>query len=333
MRVFIVSLLFFILLISCEKDSISYDLSESFDRATEFRADLRNYLHDPEQGWVMMLESNQNSQIGIPLVLKFDTLKNTVAMISPYGFTDASTLHFTHSTGTGSEILTFSTSSLVTSFFRLGLAASDITDHIFKVMSLSSDTITLQGYRSGGVYSPEGGKIFKLFKRPAQWTWADDDVYFDLNTVAGRFPYFNKVSRLRVYQGADLHADLSILLQTLGAADINLIRSYHPFTNISARGFQPIYPFFFNFLENFPNPMNSTLAVIPNAGYNALSFYYYPTFTQTGVNIINLRNRLGTYYLIVESVEEVDNQIHVQLLSYNLEGNVILTALWELPLD
>ncbi|MGN7783565.1 DUF4302 domain-containing protein [Niabella sp. 22666] len=319
---------------SCEKNNIAISLDEAKQRNIELVKTLKENLHSSERGWVMMVSSTLSKDVASPVVLKFDTLQNRVGITSTYGITDSVPTFFEISSGTGSPLLTFSTGSIISSFFRIGALASDITDHIFKVISVSSDTIKIQPYRSGRVYSKEGGVVYSLFKRPADWTWADAKRYFDMSSSEGRLDLSGRPGDLTLkYKTGAPELKLRTTLNYYSDAQVIAFSTpiaRDPFVgNISAKGFKTMYPFYVGYYELAPNFTNTTLIVtIPMLGHNAISFYPFTYNANTNANVIALATKLKTHYLIAKSVEKNASGFKVDFVAYDKRGNEVVNAVF-----
>ncbi len=319
---------------SCEKDVITNEIMDNKGRTIAATVALKKALNNAPNGWVMMVKSNVSNTTYTPVVMKFDTTTNIVDVKTVYGITDPNPSYFEISSGTGSLILTFSTSSIMTSFFRIGPVASDVTDHIYKVLKVSDESIEIQGYRSGSVYKPEGGVIYKLFKRPADWTWANNEITLDYTNAAWRTGVVNRDASLE-FEYADGTTPKLALKARFGFwsdAQITAYRARDPFvSNVSAKGFLPMY----NILLDQALPTSATYnttsdRTIPMLGQNALAFYPFSYNATSNQNIIAFASKIKTHYLILTGMTRSDATataaVDMNFVAYDKEGKVYLTA-------
>ncbi len=287
------------------------------------------------KSWITKIEPQQIQNT--PVVLKFDTTTNIVDVKTVYGITDPNPAYFDISAGTGSLILTFSTSSIMTSFFRIGPVASDITDHIYKVVKVSDESIEIQGYRSGAVYKPEGGVIYKLFKRPADWEWANNTINFDFTNPIWRTGIINRDGTFEIeyVDGTTPKITLNTKFGAWTDAQINTLRGRDPFVgNISAKGFLPMYNMIFD--QSLPPSIVYAAAdrTAPMVGHNAIAFYPFAstgtTSAATNANILSFASKIKTHYLVLTQITRSDATataaIDMNFVSYDKTGKVYLTA-------
>lgn len=322
-------LLGMMLLWSCEKDNITRSVSEAQTRQNQLVNNLKNALQNAPDGWVMMVKSNLSDKIYTPLVMKFDTLKNKVDIVTVYSLTDETPAYFEIGEDTANPLLIFSTGSIVTSMYRLGAQAADLTDHMFKVIGVSADEIILQCYRSGQIYSPEGGTIYRLFKRPANWKWADKERYFDLDNVAkwkSDFLNLTKYARLDLkYTNGEAALSMSVNGNDMG--DLAYIRRSDPFDkNISAKGFLPIVAMRFYFANGTQRE-----ETFPFLGHNSLAFYPFDfRSTSATSSLVNLIAVAKTHYLVVKSVNKTASQLDMELEAYDKNGDAVVQGTYSL---
>lgn len=312
------------LMFSCEKDKDYGAVSEARESQAKLVKDLKIALQDAGNGWVMMLKSNLSDVAYTPLVMKFDTTKNTVDMVTVYGLTVPSEAHFTIGEGTANPLLIFSTGSIMTALYRTGAQASDLTDHMFKVLDVAADTITIQCYRGGGIYAAEGGSVYQLFKRPKDWEWADRNRYFDLentNRWAGTFLNYGRASDLKLtYTNNDRTRTVRIMNTAMQESLIKTFRKADPFnSDRSAVGvFEPFYPFWMYFTNGQSYQTAVTL------GHNSMSFYPF-TVSQnvaTSTHVRYLLEHIGIHYLVSTAVSLEANKLKLAFAAYNQKGDV-----------
>ncbi|WP_270088444.1 DUF4302 domain-containing protein [Sphingobacterium sp. SYP-B4668] len=326
----IVGVLLAFWLSSCEKDIITNDYIDSNpDRAEKLAAGLNKVLQSSEHGWVMMVKSNLSNTIYAPVVMKFDTTDNSVDVKTVYGESEGVKSFYQITSGLGAPQLEFSTGSVISALFKVGAQMSDITDHIFNVVSYSQDTIEIRGYRSGGVYKPEGGVVYKLFKRPADWKWADSEVLFDMTTVANRPVGEGEFQTMEVHSALtneDFNIPVKYVAQSAG--NVNALYSWHPFNNISAiGGITDFYPFQFVYV----NKSNAQIANYISQGHNAMSFLPYYSTTNAGIAAAYkaLRDQFQTFYLVANKSEKIGNTQSITFNAYNKSGEVVITAVYK----
>ncbi len=337
-RFFIAGLLT-IALAGCEKDNITNAyINQNPDRLDKVSHEFKEALASSPTGWVMMVKSSLSQDVYTPIVLKFDTLTNKVNVTTVYGVTASTDSFFRIANGTGSPQLIFTTGSIMSSLYRIGIQASDITDHIYNVVSVSPDTLAIRGYRSGRVYTPEGGVIYKMFKRPADWSWADAGIKFDMTSADFRANLDNVTGELKVENLlSSTEKVLAFRLISLPANTNNSLRSYDPFSisrNIGTGGFAPMNYFYIEQYQKTPY-LNTTTMVrsAPTQGHNAVSIY---PFTSNGTNNANtnanataLKNRLETHYLIFKNQTRTGNNVKMEFEAYDQKGKVALRAFYD----
>lgn len=315
---------------SCEKDNITSPyFDNNLDRMDVVAQDLRKTLASSPTGWVMMVKTNLNSEVYTPVILKFDTVKNVVDVRTVYGETVDAPAYFRIANGTGSPQLTFTTGSIMSSLYRVGALASDISDHIYNVVSVSADTIAIRGYRSGVVYKPEGGVIYKLFKRPADWKWADNERYFDFTNPAFQTDVMGVSSEIRFEYANNptKNKTINTLFNAVAAANLQTMRNGFAFAlsrNIGAGGFQPTNHVTFRFPY-----LTSIYDGAPIVATNSLSFL--PGLSGYTSNVTWLRNFVDTYnfhYLVCKQVVRTGNNVKMEFEAYDQKGKAIVKAFY-----
>ncbi|MBE9600955.1 DUF4302 domain-containing protein [Pedobacter sp. MC2016-24] len=324
-------------LASCEKDVITNAAMDSKNRTVENTKALKNVLQNAPNGWVMMVKSSLSANAYTPIVMKFDTTKNIVDVKTVYGITDPNPSFFEIDSGTGSLLLTFSTSSIMTSLFRIGATASDVTDHIYKVMKISDDSIEIQGYRSGAVYKPEGGVTYKLFKRPANWDWANAAISLDFSNATWRNGIINRDGTFEFeYMDGTPKLTLKVKLGVWSDASITSYRTRDPFvTNVSAKGFLPMYPIVFDHTLPTSNTYNTTTdRLSPLIGHNAIAYYPFTFNAQTNANTIAFASKIKSQYLVLTGMTRSDATataaIDLNFVAYDKTGEIYLKAKYSL---
>lgn len=325
--------LFLFLFASCEKDNITNSyIEENPERMEMVAQDLRKEMASSPNGWVMMVKSTLSSDVYTPIILKFDTTTNEVKVRTVYGKNDPEKKdYFRIANGTGSPQLIFTTGSIMTTLYRVGAQASDITDHIYNVLKVSKDTIEIQPYRSGNVYAKEGGVIFKLFKRPDNWTWADDELKFDWTSTATTTNVNSVVGSMKIdYLNTD--TSLTTGWRFWSWSDPTVYRIRDPFAvgyNIGTGGFLPSTYFILTGLEGVGSGVTSTTNSTITNGHNSLSFFPIPYNTGTNQNIVAICNFLKTHYLVFKNETRTGNNVKMEFEAYDKNGNVIINAFYD----
>ncbi|MBE8714323.1 DUF4302 domain-containing protein [Sphingobacterium hungaricum] len=318
--------LFSLALVACEKDNITNAyFEENPERLNEVASDLRKALASSEDGWVMMVKSNLNAEVYTPIVLKFDTITNRVHVTTVYGVTNNTEDYFRISNGTGSPQLIFTTGSIMSTLYRVGIQASDITDHIYNLVSVSADTIAIRGYRSGRVYTPEGGVIYKMFKRPAEWTWAENPVKFDWTNPAFTNNVNSVIGEMK-FEYKDPSANATFGWRFWSWSDPTVYRIRDPFAigyNIGTGGFKPMN--YFIITGGVTNDVNTTVSM----GHNAISIYPIPYNTGTNQSVIALGTKIKTHYLILKNEVRTNDNVKMEFEAYDQKGNVIVKAFYD----
>lgn len=320
------------ILISCEKDNITNTyFDENPNRMEEVSQDLRKAMVSSPNGWVMMVKTSLSPDVYTPVVLKFDTTSNEVNIRTVYGPTDiAKKDYFRIANGTGSPQLIFTTGSIMTSLYRVGAQASDVTDHIYNVIKVSSDTIEIQPYRSGNVYAKEGGVIYKLFKRPDNWIWAEDTNYFDFTNASFSTNILGVSSSMKFEYVNTPSKNVSFTSSFGNTAGFNLTTARNGFQfaiprNIGTGGFGVLNYITMTFPFN-----NSSLTGLPIIANNAISFL--PGVSGFVANVTNLQNFCNTFkfhYLICKSVTRTGNNVKMEFEAYGKNGEVVIKAFYD----
>jgi len=247
-----------------------------------------------------------------------------------YGETEDVESFFRVAIGTGAPQLIFTTGSIISSLYRVGITASDITDYIFNVIKVTNDEIQIQPYRSGNVYAKEGGVIYKLFKRPAEWKWVEEDKYFDFTDPTFRTNVIGATSSMKIeYLNApDRDITFNSIFIDVAANLLTNMRRGFAFAlsrNIGTGGFKPTDHIIFRapYLD-----VNYNLA--PIVANNTISFF--PGLGGYTSNVSWLRNFVNSYnfhYLICKSVVRVDDNVKMEFEAYDKEGKVIIKAFYD----
>jgi len=324
----------YFLLCSCEKDNITNNyIDDNPNRINKISTELKKLLVSSPNGWVMMVKSSLSEEVYTPIVMKFDTLTNTVRIKTVYGINNNNEDFFRIALGTGYPQLIFTTGSIMTTLYRVGIQASDITDHIYNVLKVSDDEIQIQPYRSGNVYTKEGGVIYKLFKRPIEWEWAEDELKFDWTNINTRNNIDNITGKMEIeYLDSETTLNTPWAFITLSNANTNAFRTRDPFSiayNTGTGGFLPSTYFRVYRLIGVGNNVTSTSQITVTNGHNAISIYPIPYNTGTNQNVVYLASFLKTHYLIFKKEERINDNVKMEFEAYNREGKVIVKAFYD----
>lgn len=312
-------------LVSCEKDNITNRyIEENKGRLDKVSENFRKTIASSENGWVMMVKSSLSKDVYSPVVLKFDTATNRVYINTVYGVTAATEDYFRIANGTGAPQLIFTTGSIMSTLFRVGEKASDITDHIYNVKSVSENEIQIQSYRSGNVYAKEGGNIYKLFKRPAEWKWADAPLEFDWTNTSFKENVNGELGQMKIVYLKDSITSIHDWI-FWSWQDPIAYRVTDPFSmnnNSGTGGFKPMN--FFIITGPITEYKNVTVA----NGHNAISLYPTPYYL-LGKDTEVLAKKLKTHYLILKNQKRVGNNVKMDFEAYDKDGNTIVKAFYD----
>jgi len=315
-----------ILFAACEKDNITnahFDAHPNRQEEVVFK--LKKAMASSPNGWVMMVKTNLSEDVYTPIVLQFDTVLNKVQITTVYGMTSDTDDFFRVTKGTGSPQLIFSTGSIMSTLFRIGAKASDVTDHMYNVIAVSDDEIQIQPYRSGNVYSKEGGVIYKMFKRPDDWTWADQKITFDWSSSEFRTNISGYVGEMKLDYQNDI-PDRTVEWRFWHWNNPYLYQAGDPFAienNIGTGGFKPNY--YFLITGEVTNQVNTTVTL----GHNAVSIFPFTYNTGTNQAATALKNNIKSHYLVFKSISRNENNVKMEFEAYGKDGNVILKASYD----
>ncbi|MFD2554246.1 DUF4302 domain-containing protein [Sphingobacterium tabacisoli] len=319
------------LITSCEKDNISNGYFDAnLERQEKVAQEAKKVLASSETGWVMMAKVGLNSEVYTPIVLKFDTVKNRVFVKTVYGETAETESFFRITNGTGAPQLIFTSGSIMSTLYRIGTQASDITDHMYNIVGVSADTVAIQCYRSGKVYAKEGGVIYKMFKRPKDWKWADGEIYFDMSSpgftqnVAGvsgnmKIEYINNPSKNKTFE---------TIWSTVAPTNLATMQNGFPFQisrNIGTGGFKNPYYFYLK----FPYTTTTNYDVSPAMSNNVMSFYPQSGYTSNLTYMNYFINTYNIHYLTCKSVIRTGNNVKMEFEAYDVKGNVSVKAQYD----
>lgn len=315
-----------ILFAACEKDNIT---NAHFDahpnRQEEVVSKLKKAMASSPNGWVMMVKTNLSEDVYTPIVLQFDTVLNKVQITTVYGMTSDTDDFFRVTKGTGSPQLIFSTGSIMSTLFRIGAKASDVTDHMYNVIAVSDDEIQIQPYRSGNVYSKEGGVIYKMFKRPDDWTWANQNIEFNWVSDEFKTNVSGVIGEMKLDYQNDI-PDRTVEWRFGTWVNPYVYQSGDPFAienNIGTGGFKPNY--YFPISGELTNQVNATVTL----GHNAVSIFPFSYNTGTNQTATTLKNNLKSHYLTFKSISRNGNNVKMEFEAYGKDGKVILKASYD----
>lgn len=325
-----------LLFTSCEKDNITTNTEELVAKGNQTETDLKQALSKSPNGWVMMVKSTLADSAYIPIVMQFDTAKNMVKMRSIYGTAVNNKSTYLISKGPNAVLLNFSGGSIISSLMRMARTYSDVTDYMFKVLSVSPDAIKIQGIKSGGRYLEEGGQIYTLFKRPDSWKWADDALLLDMKTTEAKanVNLVNGILTLNYIPTSkkvnlDLRINTDYYAQVLGSYQ-NLADPFY--TNSSANVFDKFYLFLTTTRNNNSGNILERNTEIYNyfvtrQGHNA--FFYIPFYDPsafTALNTGNFAKSIKTPYLVINEVIRSGSNVTIKLASYDKIGKDYISA-------
>lgn len=313
-----------LLIMGCEKDNMTIDKAVIFTSVDAKEKELTHALASAPQGWVMMVKGTVSDSAYIPIVMKFDTATNIVRMKSPYGTQKNDGSTFLINRGASGVILNFSGGSTISALMRQGPTLSNITDYQFNVLSVTPDTITIQGIRSGGAFKPEGGAIFKLFKKPESWSWAEDNLKLDLRLPANK-RFMNREARMSFkYMSTNRALDFSVTFFPFFDEHLEALQTFADvfYVDLSARVFDPFYIcYMFTTEDNLPNtPPNPQEYPILIQGHNSISFRTFQGDAFTEANG-QFNNKYKFNYLVFNKVDIVGNNLSMEVAAYDKYGN------------
>lgn len=320
------------LFFSCEKDNITNSYIENNPgRVDEVTEALKKELASSPEGWVMMVKTSLSADVYTPIVIKFDTLKNIVNITTVYGITNDAEDYFRIAIGAGYPQLIFTTGSIISTLFRVGIQASDITDHIFNVLKVSDGEIQIQSYRSGNVFTPEGGVIYKLFKRPSDWKWAEGELNFDW-TNSNTTTNVNSVIGSMTINYLNTGTTITIPWRFWSWTNPTVFRTRDPFAinyNIGTGGFIPSNYFVLTSLTGVGNGVTPNTNLAITNGHNSVSFFPIPYNVEIPRDVITVASFLKTHYLIFKAETRIDNNVKIEFEAYNKDGEVIVSAFYD----
>ncbi|OOG19666.1 hypothetical protein BWD42_07070 [Sphingobacterium sp. CZ-UAM] len=307
--------------ISCEKDNILVDQQTLSASVAEKENNLIKALGSAPNGWVMMVKSNGRT---VPLVLKFDTAKNIVRIKTTYRTQSDDRSTYLVNRGTGGVILNFSSGSVISSLMRQGPNYSDLTDYQFNVLNSTTDSVSLQCIRSGSAYGQEGGAVYKLFKTPASWTWADDDLKFDLRLKVNEDKTKNKIGQLKL-KYLDTGKELNLWLYHIIDSFPGFLFSDPFYSDASSRIFDPYFRYSILFAE-----LNSTGELVPIRTYTAIQGHNSINFKEN--YNVEFYEKFKFDYLVYKSIKQEKDKLSIQVAAYDETGKENITGEYTIEL-
>ncbi|MCA5004301.1 DUF4302 domain-containing protein [Sphingobacterium bovistauri] len=317
-------------LVSCEKDEMQIKKEDIFASVDKKELDLKEALGATPEGWVMMVKGTASRNAYFPIIMKFDTAKNLVSMVSPFGIQANNKSTYLINRGASGVVLNFSGGSAISALMRRGAYLSDITDYQFNVLDVKSDTLTIQGIRSGPSYAKEGGVIYKLFKKPVTWNW-DGPLELDFRQTTNHV-YINKWSRVNLknhLSGDSLFVLLNINPNSYNQASWSVTDAF--LSDASSRVFDPHFLMNGTWMEAATSSatagLNTTVYGFTQ-GYNSLT-----VFQTWGSNTLNVNNPLfntkyGFSYLVYNKVTKSGNNALIELEAYDKQGKPIVSGVY-----
>lgn len=320
------------ILFSCRKDLIVHSTPEEFEQSNKKIEKLKEALASSKNGWVLMVKPQLNTETYTPIVLKFDAGSNRVHIKTVYGITADQADYYRIETEKGIPQLSFSPSSVINTILRSGNIASDMTDHVFNILDMQQDTITIQCARNKAFNSTAEKVIYKLFKRPESWTWADDELQFDFASVLFRtnLTSSSPLGQMKIRYLND-HSTLVTPWQFSWWNDqtIGALQSIEPFSfanNASGGGFKPSYPLVITAISGEGlRPDDNILSLL---GHNAISFLPFARNRISYDTPFALTSYLKTHYLVFKGQERAGMSIKMEFEAYDSNGNTIITAIY-----
>lgn len=322
--------LLILLFVSCEKDNITTTVEELVGTEKQMETDLKQTLGKSENGWVMMVKSTLADTAYIPVVMQFDTSKNMVKMKSIYGTTANNKSTYLINKGVSGILLNFSGGSVVSSLMRMDRSYGNVTDYVFKVLEVSSESIKVQCLKSGEAYKQEGGPIYTLFKRPDSWKWADDVILLDMKTAEAKVGLNNVNGILNLnYIPTSKKVNLGFSFRNSFDSNLAAWQGVDPFyNNASANVFDKFYIFF--------NPVNysntGTIQTVyedtpvARQGYNALCYLPFSGNASSSTSNAKFVKSIKTPYFVINEVIRNGANVTIKVASYDKTGQEYITG-------
>ncbi|SHF43400.1 DUF4302 domain-containing protein [Pedobacter caeni] len=323
--------LLMVLFVSCEKDNITTTVEELVGTEKQMEADLKQTLGKSANGWVMMVKSTLAETAYVPVVMQFDTIKNMVKMRSVYGSAVSNQSTYLINKGVSGVLLNFSGGSAVSSLMRMDRKYGDVTDYVFKVLSVGAESIKIQCLKSGEAYKKEGGPIYTLFKRPENWKWADDALLLDLKKTEARA---NVISTNSVLTLNYIPTGEKVSIGShFGPGFDGVLNSWQlngdPFySNASANVFDKFY-LFYAYVNYSKGTISDDYEDYPVArqGHNALYFIpFYERDANTWASTDKFAKSIKTPYLVINEVIRTGTNVTIKVASYDKSGKEYITG-------
>jgi hypothetical protein len=303
----------------CTKFEKNFDLEESQAKQARLTTQVKQRLADAPYGWLMYVPNMDTAVLtATPVVLKFDTLKNSYSSQSPFPVSNtATTSLFEVSSATGAPLLSFATGSIFSTLYEGGI----ISDYYFKILDAGADTINIQPYRKGKVYASEGGIPMKMIRLKAPATFFDNPVDMKNLFASNDAPFLNSPdNRLKlIYKNGYVLPAPNLEFGRFGPDDLDFFESNVPFSRDLK-----MYP-----MELYVNGdyANGGLIYLGNNAMNILvdnGFRPTSLFADVPKKVIRL---LKTDYLLVRNVSADRTKISVYAVDKN--GTEIITGTLE----
>lgn len=311
----------------CEKDNIVIEKEELFQSVDIKEKALNEALGSAPEGWVMMVKGTASEQAYFPIVMRFDTAKNTVRMRAPFGTQMHDVSTYLINRGTSGVILNFSGGSVVSGLMRKGSQYADITDYQFNVIKATSDTITIQGVRSGAAYKPEGGVVYKMFKKPEGWTWADDELKIDFRRQED-VPIANRYARLNL-KNHQTNDSLFFIVRFVLNYNQDSWKVVDPFfTDPSSRVFDPYFIFSMNVYEAASSSATSGVLTTyaPFQVHNGFAIFSFAGNATTITTNPTFNTKYKFNHLLYNKVTRVGDNVVIDVVAYDKQGKELVTG-------
>lgn len=301
---------------SCTKYESNIDLDANIIKQANLNSDIQKKLADAPFGWLLMVPSlDTNIRSAVPILLRFDTAKNTFTSKSPFQLSTSTVPSlYELSSATGAPLLSFATGSIFSSWYEAG----GITDYYFKVLDAKTDTITMQPYRKGTIYASEGGLIMKMVRQKAPLTYYDNP--FDLPSIltGNTAPFWNSLhNTLQLnYPDGYHHPTLDMEFDKQSAGNLSFFQTYVPF----CRDLKMV-PIFLFLNDDYNNP------VVYYCGVNTLFAHIDNGFSPTPWFIDGptaFMRAIKTDYLLVRKVS--DDLTQLELFAVDINGKEIISG-------
>ncbi|WP_326991446.1 hypothetical protein [Chitinophaga sp. 212800010-3] len=167
----LLALVLIVLTAGCKKYEKDFDLDAQATRQKALTDKIMQELGNNPNGWLIYVPNLDTAIItATPVVVKFDITKGTFTTQSPFPASNTRVpALFELSSATGAPLLSFATGSIFSGWYESG----NTNDYYFKVTGVVNDTISIQPYRKGNIYTSEGGIPMKMIRLKAPYTVFD----------------------------------------------------------------------------------------------------------------------------------------------------------------